>query len=107
MRHGDVKSLSDDYSQRKVFEFSEYFSALQMYAKKEKKNPRAVYVASDSEETKDVAESMCTLPEQAKWGSDYLVCVFTADAQDRFVWSCGVRYCCGGGGGGGVNITDQ
>ena len=83
VRHGDVKSLQHDYNQRKVFEFPEYFSALQSYAKKEKKKPRAVFVASDSDETKDVVESMCKLPEQAKWGSDYLVCVFTADAQDR------------------------
>ena len=84
VRHGDVKSLADDYNQRKVFEFSEYFSALQTYAKQTKNKPQAVFVASDSEDTQDVVESMCKLPEQAKWGSDYLVCVYTADAKDRF-----------------------
>ena len=84
-----------------MFEFPEYFAALRHHAARVGP-PRAVLVASDSEDTAAAVADACGPPAQRAWwadeeGSDTSqtdddetadnvkpVCVFTAEASERF-----------------------
>ena len=53
VRHGDAKSMSDVYGNRRWFPFSDYFDAAAALAAQVDNPPTAIYITSDSLETQE------------------------------------------------------
>ena len=66
VRHGDAKSMSDVYGNRRWFPFSDYFDAAAALAAQTASPPTAIYVTSDSLETQEEV----TLGERGGWPDD-------------------------------------